>query len=113
MIRKALSPEYYPHTMPGPDGEDELLGFHHINHCVDAIRQSLICTVDVTPLVWQWSEERQMLVEKATTVHTCRNFEKVQEWAAKRMVRHDFDVKHREMNDPLDPQTWENGFHGK
>jgi hypothetical protein len=114
MIRKALSPDYYPHVTPGPDGEDELLGFHHVNHCVDAIRQSLMCTVDVTPLVWQWSDERQMLVEKATVVHTCRNFNRVRDWAKEyMMMNHGFDVNHREVNDPLDPATWDGDYHGE
>lgn len=114
MIRKALSPDYYPQVTPGQDGEDELLGFHHINHCVDAIRQSLMCTVDLTPLVWQWSDERQMLVEKATVVHTCRNFDRIRDWASEQMMmNHGFDVTHREMNDPLDPVTWEGDYHGE
>ena len=114
MIRKALHPEYFPKVTPGPNGEDDLLGFHHIDHCIDSIRQSLMCTVDVTPLVWQWNCERQKLIPKATVVHTCRNFDRVRDWAKEHnMVNREFDLSHRETNDPLDPATWEDGYNGE
>lgn len=112
MIRKALRPDYYHHTMPGDDGEDELLGVHHIDHCVDAIRQSLMCTVDVSVLTWEWSEERLEHFEKATVLHTCRNFDKVRAWAHDHMVMEPFDSHFRELNDPLDPKTWRDGYEG-
>ena len=99
--------------MPGADGEDELLGVHHVDHCVDSIRQSLMCTVDVSALTWQWSNERQMNVEKAIVVHTCRNFDRIREWAWEHTAKDPFDSYFREPNDPLDPETWTEGYSGK
>ena len=29
----------------------------HIGHCIDSIRESLVCNADLTPNVWQWREE--------------------------------------------------------
>ncbi len=112
MIRKALHPEYYKPQNPGPAGEDGLLGPHHIDHCVDAIRQSLMCSVDVSVLVWTWLPERQAHFERATVPHTCRNFEKIQEWGREHRVSGPFDREFRELNDPLDPSTWTEGFSG-
>lgn len=106
MIRKALNPEPYQAMTPGDDGEDELLGMHHVDHCVDSLRQSLMCSVDVTPLVWQWSDERQKYLEKAQVTHTCRNFEGVKSWAAQRRLKERFSLFDRQMNDPLDASTW-------
>ncbi|KIH91993.1 hypothetical protein SPBR_09083 [Sporothrix brasiliensis 5110] len=72
MVRKALHPEYYePHT-PGlhTGDEDELLGPHHIEHCIDAIRQSLMCSADISSLTWSWDEDRHRHMERGTVLHT-------------------------------------------
>jgi hypothetical protein len=106
VVRKALSPSHYTLSHPGHDGEDELLGFHHVDHCVDSLRQSLMCSVDVTPLVWQWSDERQKYLEKAQVPHTCRNFNAVKEWAANNALKEKFSLYERQFNDPLDTSTW-------
>jgi DNA mismatch repair ATPase MutS len=114
MIRKALHPEYYhPHNPgPNPHDQDELLGVDHIDHCVDAIRQSLMCTADVSVLVWRWNKKRQQNMEVGQIAHTCRNFEKIQAWAKERAVYSGFDEWFREPNDPLDSDTWVGGFQG-
>jgi hypothetical protein len=112
MIRKALGPEYYKSHLPGVDGEDELFGFHHINHCVNAICQSLTCHADITPLVWSWNENRNMHVEKAHVPHTCRNFGPIQDWARRKNAEGIVGVHHREMNNPLYSKTWVDGYNG-
>ncbi|KAJ5593540.1 hypothetical protein N7537_010444 [Penicillium hordei] len=61
--------------------EDELMGIEHIDHCIDTIRQSLMCSVDVTPLPWVWVEKDQMAKEVAAVLHTCRDFDAVRQWA--------------------------------
>ncbi|KAI5927173.1 hypothetical protein F4810DRAFT_707123 [Camillea tinctor] len=86
MIRKSLySDVEYP-----PD--HELMGIEHIEHCYDALRQSLMCSADVTPLPWQWVEEVQEAKEVARVAHTCRDFEAVRTWAKENAVIH-FDRK--------------------
>lgn len=74
MVRQALHPEYYP---PKPIER----GFDHIDHCINSIRDSVMCSVDVTPNIWIWDEVRQRSVPRLDTVHTCRNFEKIRDWA--------------------------------
>ncbi|KAK3317707.1 hypothetical protein B0T19DRAFT_435447 [Cercophora scortea] len=114
MIRQALHPEYYkPHTPgPHPGEEDELLGHDHVDHCVDAIRQSLMCNADISVLTWRWNRKQKKNMEMGTILHTCRRFDKIQDWARKHAVYHNMDNEHREMNDPLDPDTWVDGFSG-
>ncbi|KAJ3737768.1 hypothetical protein DFJ43DRAFT_23524 [Lentinula guzmanii] len=46
-IRKALHPEYYNFTASELDRL--LFREKHMDHCIDAIRQSLMCSGDVTP----------------------------------------------------------------
>ncbi|KAJ5684072.1 uncharacterized protein N7477_000417 [Penicillium maclennaniae] len=70
---------YNPFTVKRPDTFDAkgLNGIIHLDHCINIIRQSLQCFSDVTPYVFQWSEEAQAVHAYANVVHTCRNFDKV------------------------------------
>ena len=99
MIRQALRPDHYKSTMPGADGEDELFGYTHIDHCVDSIRQSLMCSADISPLVWQWKEEFQETKIRADIVHTCRDFESIRQWAVEHQLRDNFDLHIRVEDD--------------
>lgn len=105
-IRKALHPEYYgghPMVVYAHSGEilnatktqdDWHLGKHTCTsrnlvkeltickaHCVDSIRQSLMCSVDISTLFWEWLPDQQRSTPDSRTTHTCRDFEKVREWA--------------------------------
>lgn len=55
-----------------------------IAHCLDILRQQLMCTVDIGVLgqVW-WNKEVPTAFPDFNTQHTCRNFEDVREWAEK------------------------------
>jgi hypothetical protein len=114
MIRKSLRPDYYPPYTPGKDGgEDLLFGHRHIGHCVEVIRQALMCSADVTPYTWEWNEKLQLHANKITTPHTCRNFDKIRDWAVENNGDVSFDATYRELNDPLNPDTWVNGYTGE
>ncbi|KAF9444800.1 hypothetical protein P691DRAFT_735535 [Macrolepiota fuliginosa MF-IS2] len=71
-IRQVLHPDDYP--------DMQRLSKVHLRHCIGAIRQSLMCFSDVTPIVWQWNETIGMGDQRDDIVHTCRNFERIQEW---------------------------------
>ncbi|KAK5734670.1 hypothetical protein LTR17_008748 [Elasticomyces elasticus] len=70
-----------------PDG-----GQGHLQHCVETIRQALVCaaSTDITPFVWyddEWSSD--FLVKDK-----CGNFDGVTEWAAQRSMNvNPFDIK--------------------
>ncbi|KUJ16675.1 uncharacterized protein LY89DRAFT_669143 [Mollisia scopiformis] len=113
MIRQTLRPDYYKPYVPGEDGEDLLFGHHHIDHCVETIRQALVCASDVTVYTWHWDYEVNAMRNQFATPHTCRNFEKIREWAAIYGGEELFDDTYREMNDPLDPATWVGGYSGE
>ena len=109
MIRRKLFSEYdyEPNLKDSPN----TLDFEHLDHCVDSIRQSLMCTADISVIPFQWIEEKKQLAARATIPHVCRDFQQIQEWAKTRAV-HELDMNSREMNDPLDPDTWLPGFSG-
>ncbi|KAH8822119.1 hypothetical protein DL96DRAFT_1819696 [Flagelloscypha sp. PMI_526] len=84
-IRKTLNPERYVGDM----GLEE----EHIRHCIDSIRQSLMCTSDVSAIVWQWNEQVQLVQGRTDMAHSCRNFEKLQKWTHERRLSKNIDFK--------------------
>ncbi|KAK0229199.1 hypothetical protein EDD85DRAFT_138830 [Armillaria nabsnona] len=79
MVRMSLHPERYP----GVDHPHRKL---HVAHCLGHVRQALMCAADITPISWQWNEQAQTVRRRDDVVHTCRNFEAIQEWAKERFV---------------------------
>ncbi|KAK7691291.1 hypothetical protein QCA50_004685 [Cerrena zonata] len=82
MIRRALRAGYYRDPATGAIGgvlPEDLP--EHIDHCVDNIRQALMCSADISSIVWQWSDAQSTAVPRMDTVHSCKNFDKVVEWA--------------------------------
>jgi len=111
MIRKALRPDYYVPEID-ENGEIKLVGHTHITHCVETIRQSLMCAGDITTYTWQWDQELQTLRNHVSTPHSCRNFDKLRGWAVEHNGAVPFD-NFRELNDSLDPTTWVDGYSGE
>ena len=85
MIRKRL------YSDKDFDREHELMGMDHIEHCVDALRQSLMCSADITPLPWTWVEAEGEAREVAEVVHTCRNWDSIHKWGRENAAKH-FDT---------------------
>lgn len=70
MLRQQLDPDNYT-----------LKSKVHLRHCVGAIRQALMCYADISPVVWQWSAQYKEAEQRDDIMHTCRDFDKIQEWA--------------------------------
>jgi hypothetical protein len=51
-------------------------------HCLDIIRQQLMCNVDIAVLgqVW-WNKEAPTALPDFNTKHICRNYDTVRQWA--------------------------------
>jgi hypothetical protein len=116
MIRKSLYPEYYgghPLFINGsnidPTKEDGLwhigkcfmilLYTHEIltkttAHCVDSIRQSLMCNIDVSTVFWEYNEDAKRSVPSAQTTHTCRDWDRIHQWAVEHRLTDHFDDKY-------------------
>ncbi|KAJ7107555.1 hypothetical protein C8R44DRAFT_804772 [Mycena epipterygia] len=73
-LRKQLSPGHnYTHVSGS-----------HIRHCIGAIRQALMCSADISTIVWQWSDKLQIAEQRDDVVHVCRDFNRIREWASER-----------------------------
>ncbi|KAH8702422.1 hypothetical protein BGW36DRAFT_424698 [Talaromyces proteolyticus] len=68
MLRQALRPDYYTRHYP------ESSYTTHIHHCLDHIRQAVMCHVDVTPLPVLWAEQEERPLNDFQVEHTYRNF---------------------------------------
>ncbi|KAJ9143375.1 Tat pathway signal sequence [Pleurostoma richardsiae] len=54
----------------------------HVDHCIETIRKSLMCTSDVTPVVFIKDPSRASGGKSDFNLRRkCRNFQRIQEWA--------------------------------
>lgn len=70
--------------MLSPDDFDDVRGSYgrdHISHCLDAIREAIMCASDISVITWQWNDRAQKALGHGDILHTCRSFEKITEWA--------------------------------
>ncbi|ESK90002.1 hypothetical protein Moror_7932 [Moniliophthora roreri MCA 2997] len=97
IIRKALHRDYYEHLhadsghMPDSKEDEE----QHVAHCIEHLRQSIVCASDVSTIVWQWIPERNQTMGRSGVPHTCKSFDKISEWASQpenRLHWNDFDL---------------------
>ncbi|KAJ5593539.1 hypothetical protein N7537_010443 [Penicillium hordei] len=77
-IRRGLRRDYYTKHAPEPDYTT------HIDHCLDHLRQAVMCNVDVTLIPFFWDEKHNTSLPDFQVEHTCRNFWKVRDWAIER-----------------------------
>lgn len=87
-VRKSYYPERYPDVTKNRFSTTPLGDIDHVDHCLNAIRQSIMCSADITPLVWQTPPGTNESIVHFNTVHTCRNYTAIQEWAHERNVDH-------------------------
>lgn len=97
LLRKALYQD-----RPWSADADDPMSLMHLEHCIDALRQAAMCSVDITPHPWVWEDGQNR--EVASVMHTCRNFDAVRDWARSRDVfDHGWDKSIR-VPDPLSQQ---------
>ena len=57
------------------------------DHCINAIREALMCSSDVTPITFHYvSEEDHHVFPNLAATHTCRDFDVIKDWAKTRQV---------------------------
>ncbi|PQE27647.1 Tat pathway signal sequence protein [Rutstroemia sp. NJR-2017a BBW] len=85
LIRQSFYPDRYP----------DYQGFHghtseevqaHREHCIEQIRQSLMCSGDLSILTYNWVKEERMPKPNFRTVHACQNWDHMVGWARKNSV---------------------------
>ncbi|KAL8243965.1 hypothetical protein R6Q59_010223 [Mikania micrantha] len=82
-----------------PDPDDPAMQMEHIDHCIDMLRQNIMCSSDITPFPFIWNKELQRSRPVGKIQRTCRDFEAVRRWAMENRV-HGWDPTIR-VEDPL------------
>jgi len=54
------------------------------DHCLDYLRQVIMCHGDLTPITFEWNDELSTYLAHHSTQHECRNFEKIFSWSKQR-----------------------------
>ncbi|KAF2717511.1 hypothetical protein K431DRAFT_315697 [Polychaeton citri CBS 116435] len=75
-IRQALHGDYY-HL--NPYDRDT-----HVDHCIDDIRQALMCNPDLSVVTMEWKPHYRRPWPNFNVDHTCVNWEVLDEWASRR-----------------------------
>ena len=76
-------------VLPGPDRFDIisfLIALHHTEHCIDHVRQSVMCHSDASPVHFFYHPVYGRPMPEFETVHTCRNFSSLRSWSISKRV---------------------------
>ncbi|KAN0116855.1 protein of unknown function (DUF3328) domain containing protein [Hyaloscypha variabilis] len=90
-LRKALYPDEYPGLWQyNPDGtvkRDTIISLHW-DHCIDILRQTLMCHADVTPMPYFYRARDDNVYSVLASTETCRDYDKIKSWALERQITH-------------------------
>ncbi|KAH8129504.1 hypothetical protein ACSS6W_002068 [Trichoderma asperelloides] len=84
LVRKALYFNYDRYKELGEHAflNEEYILRRHITHCLDTVRQALMCHIDTGVLGQVWiNPEEPTAFPDFRTKHTCKNYEDIREWA--------------------------------
>lgn len=76
-----------------------LTGIVHMDHCIDQIRQALMCSSDISPRPFGWDPKLRMVMPINNVIRTCRNFDSIRDWARTHQT-HDMNMTFQ-VEDPL------------
>ncbi|KAI3401067.1 hypothetical protein diail_778 [Diaporthe ilicicola] len=82
VVRMYTWRDYYekPENKPVEFTDQESTVRLHVDHCIDMLRQVLMCQADVGIVPFYWVKG-QGPSEDFSTTHKCRNFDKIVQWA--------------------------------
>ncbi|KAL6832776.1 tat pathway signal sequence [Trichoderma camerunense] len=99
MLRKFIYLDYYKETQPDWYTQPYLQG--HADHCVDMLRESIMCHGDTTLIVYHWINGYADPVPDFSTMHTCRDPEAILDWMqTNQIILKEAVYKHGEMDLP-------------
>ena len=75
-LRHYLYAEYYNTSGAGEPSVAE-----HVDHCLDSLRQVVMCGADVSLITYDWLDNYAAPYPNFDVVHQCRSFEAVDKWA--------------------------------
>lgn len=58
--------------------------FLSAEHCVEQIRQVIMCYGDLSTVSWEWDQKEDLPASKFATTRICRNFDNIHAWATEK-----------------------------
>lgn len=80
--------EYYPEGLSEKEHHDQ---FNHIEHCLELLRQSLMCNADMSIITLRWGHSQATPLANWTFPHTCKSWDAIENWASQRQVERIFE----------------------
>ncbi|KAK0652623.1 tat pathway signal sequence [Cercophora newfieldiana] len=105
-IRMGYYPRRYNTSMTNPDGTVSYDQWLHIDHCIESLRQSIMCHSDIGFNTFKWLDDKKITQPMLNDMHMCRNFDKIREWAFDRYVSLDNRRAHVENGVLVDYSSW-------
>ncbi|KAG0697867.1 hypothetical protein DFH29DRAFT_129551 [Suillus ampliporus] len=94
LLRKATWLEYYEPIEHSFQDAPYVVRMH-LDHCIEMIRQNIMCNAEVTMITWDWVAGHKDPYPNFNTRHQCRNFEKILDWTDKHAVHIDKSEEYR------------------
>jgi hypothetical protein len=76
---------YFPETIANKEGVPEMYERHY-EHCVDYIRQGIMCNFDPGIIPYYWVRDHNQPTPDGNTFHKCVNWEHLEGWLADHAV---------------------------
>jgi hypothetical protein len=74
-VRKSYYSDYYHDPNPLPDQQE------HFDHCIDLLRQVIMCHGDVSLHTYGWKDNYRWPWPSMRTEHQCRNWDRLMSWS--------------------------------
>jgi hypothetical protein len=85
MVRRYTYLDTYD-TVPEDFHHDPAIMRSHVDHCIEALRISLMCASDVTLLLLELDNSQRGEHANFNNHRKCRNYDKVREWNVRNAV---------------------------
>ncbi|KAL1967380.1 hypothetical protein VTN77DRAFT_3165 [Rasamsonia byssochlamydoides] len=86
LLRKSLHREYYDKHEGSFAGAPEAVVQGHLEHCIETLRQTLMCHGDISLLTYNWVKGREMPYPNFNTIHTCKKWDTLVAWNQQRDI---------------------------
>ncbi|KAK7421987.1 hypothetical protein QQZ08_009708 [Neonectria magnoliae] len=85
LLRQDSYKEYYSEHGGDIEAEPEDLR-GHLDHCIEILRVALMCQSDVGVYTFKYYDGYKGHWPDFSTLHTCRNFDRIRDWAFEKAV---------------------------
>jgi len=109
-LHRAIWTEYYTPNITSEQISDRMV---HLEHCLDTLRQGIMCKADLTPITMRWGSQQPIPHANFSSPHTCANWEAINDWSKERFVEKIFDrgyLKHPVFGDVYTEATLEHNI---